>query len=71
MKLSFSAIFLLLGITAANAQTPVVKNGSCPTGYYTSGNYCVPYRNTERPAIPKVGSCPTGYYTSGNYCVRY
>jgi len=53
---------------AANKPFPVVKNGSCPGGYYTSGGYCVPSKNTTKQAIPKVGSCPSGYVTSGNYC---
>ncbi len=47
---------------------PVLKNGSCPTGYRTSGAYCIPRKNA-RFAIEKVGSCPTGYRTSGKYCL--
>lgn len=65
-------IFLLLALAATSAIAqvqPVVKNGSCPAGYYSSGNYCVPASGTTRIAIPKVGACPMGYYSSGKYCV--
>jgi hypothetical protein len=52
----------------ASAAQPVLKNGSCPSGYRTSGQYCIPRKNAHF-AIEKVGSCPTGYRTSGNYCL--
>ncbi|MEY3474400.1 MAG: hypothetical protein RL087_858 [Pseudomonadota bacterium] len=47
---------------------PIARNGSCPSGYYASGNYCLP-SNGARPAMHRNGSCPSGYYASGNYCV--
>lgn len=53
---------------AAPAPQPIIRDGSCPTGYYSSGNYCVPGSNA-RFAIERTGSCPTGYYSSGKYCV--
>lgn len=65
----------VLGVSIATAALaappaqPVLKNGSCPTGYYNSGDYCVPSGGNSAFALPKVGSCPTGYYNSGNYCV--
>lgn len=59
----------LLPMSVAYAQQPIFKNGSCPSGYYSSGNYCVPSSSGSQPAIDKNGSCPTGYYSSGNYCV--
>ena len=51
---------------------PLVRVGSCPLGYYTSGNYCVPSPSSlTRPAIERDGpSCPLGYYRSGNYCIK-
>jgi hypothetical protein len=48
--------------------TALEKNGSCPSGYSTSGSYCKPSGNA-RFAIQKVGSCPSGYSSSGNYCL--
>lgn len=50
------------------APRPIAKLGSCPTGYLTSGAYCVP-RTDARPAIEKQGPCPTGYLSSGSYCL--
>lgn len=52
---------------AASPQ-PLVKDGSCPSGYSASGNYCVPDKKA-RFALPKSGACPSGYFASGNYCV--
>lgn len=53
--------------TPPSAQ-PILRNGSCPGGYYASGNYCVP-TSSGKFALPRDGSCPGGYYASGNYCV--
>lgn len=76
MKFVAVASLVFCGLFSVVAQAdeadqkpfPVAKNGSCPGGYYTSGNYCVPMKNTTRQAVPKVGSCPSGYITSGKYC---
>jgi hypothetical protein len=59
----------LLAAVSAGAQQPLPKQGSCPSGYHTSGNYCTPSSGSARPALPKVGSCPSGYHTSGDYCL--
>ena len=47
---------------------PVVKIGSCPSGYSTSGQYCIPGQNA-RVALGKREQCPSGYSTSGAYCL--
>lgn len=54
---------------AAPPAQPIARNGSCPGGYYATGNYCVASSNTTKAAIPRSGSCPGGYYATGNYCV--
>ena len=46
----------------------LVKDGSCPSGYTTSGNYCKP-GDSARFAVRKQGSCPSGYTSSGSYCL--
>ncbi len=74
MKKSHFLFLLMAGFvlpSMANASPmpqPIVKQGSCPSGYYSSSNYCVPTSNA-RFAIVKNGSCPSGYYSSSNYCV--
>jgi hypothetical protein len=70
---SVAALFVTT-ITAAFAQQPVrplPKAGSCPLGYYSSGNYCVPSSSGNAlGAMEKTGgSCPLGFFSSGNYCV--
>ena len=63
-------VFMLSALAhAAPPAQPVLKSGSCPSGYYGSGNYCVPSGSNSRFVLPKTGSCPSGYYGSGNYCV--
>ena len=65
------AIGLIAGSGTAGASPPpqpVARDGGCPTGYSSSGQYCVPGSNA-RYALPRTGSCPSGYFSSGNYCV--
>jgi hypothetical protein len=50
------------------AAMPLPKNGPCPSGYSSSGHYCVP-QSDAGIAIPKDGPCPSGYSSSGSYCV--
>ncbi len=47
---------------------PVVKLGHCPSGYHTSGQYCIPGPRAHL-ALGKRGHCPSGYATSGAYCL--
>jgi hypothetical protein len=53
---------------ASPAPQPVLRHGSCPSGFYSSGDYCVP-GSGARFALARNGSCPSGYFSSGNYCV--
>ena len=67
-------VLLTLSITAI-AQEPIPKIGNqCPTGYYSSGDFCKPfdhYTNKDDPVIEKVGNtCPPGFRSSGDYCKR-
>ncbi len=73
MKFQFLLLmvsFLLPAVSLADSLPVqvIVKDGSCPSGYRTSGKYCVPGSNAGF-AIRKVGSCPSGYRTSGKYCI--
>lgn len=58
-------------VRAGQPVRPLPRLGSCPLGYYSSGDYCVPSRFSQtRGAIEKVGSsCPIGFHSSGNYCL--
>ncbi len=50
---------------------PITNTGSCPLGYYSSGNYCLSNLSNEREAIQKTGnSCPLGWFSSGSYCLK-
>lgn len=60
--------FVAFETQAAPAAQPLPKSGACPSGYTTSGKYCVPSR-AARFAVIKNGACPSGYSTSGHYCV--
>ncbi len=58
----------LPGLALALEPQPLVKQGSCPSGYSQSGNYCNPSSGAHY-AVLKTGSCPSGYSQSGNYCL--
>jgi len=72
MKKHFIFPLMLIGLIRhadVSAQAmPILKNGTCPSGYSHSGQYCVP-RAQAGFAIEKKGSYPSGYSQSGNYCV--
>jgi len=65
-------VFLLILIISNEcySQSTVIKVGQCPSGYYTSGNYCITNKSPPPTLIPKVGQCPPGYHTSGAYCIK-
>ncbi len=63
------ALFSALSLAQAPVAQPLAKQGSCPSGYHSSGNYCTPSSSSARAALPHVGSCPSGYHTSGGYCL--
>jgi hypothetical protein len=46
------------------------QGGSCPIGYITTQDYCMP-ANNSRYAIERTGSdsCPIGYSVSGGFCI--
>lgn len=68
LLLLMSLAVACLAAHAAPAAQPIARNGSCPGGYYATGNYCAP-SNGARFAMHRNGSCPGGHYASGNYCV--
>jgi hypothetical protein len=51
------------------AQAALPKVGTCPSGFNSSGKYCVPIKEDGTPSMPRGGQCPSGYYSSGKYCV--
>lgn len=69
IRLLTAPILVVASLSAHALQPqPLIKQGSCPSGYSQSGNYCVP-GSSARFALPKSGSCPSGYSQSGNYCL--
>jgi hypothetical protein len=75
LALASNAGFVLLTMIpllalADDDQETIPKVGSCPVGYRTSGNYCIPLQSTDKEVIIKLESCPSGYRTSGNYCIK-
>jgi hypothetical protein len=62
-------IFSLAALADAPAAQALARDGSCPSGYSSSGNYCVPGSGARFALARNGGSCPSGYFSSGNYCV--
>jgi hypothetical protein len=67
--LGWLALIPLTGLADGGmTPQPVVKLGNCPSGYSSSGQYCVPGPRA-RLALEKRGQCPSGYAASGTYCL--
>ena len=62
-------VWLAMNGTSGLAQQAIARHGSCPSGFNSSGNYCVAI-SSDLHAIERHGSCPSGYNSSGDYCVR-
>ena len=67
-------IACVLCASFASADVFQKVGDDCPTGSYTSGDYCKAYssRAAEEDVIERVGDkCPTGTYKSGGFCKSY
>lgn len=62
-------LFSLAALADVPAAQALVRDGSCPSGYSSSGNYCVPGSGAHFALPRNGGSCPSGYFSSSNYCV--
>lgn len=57
----------------ANGKPRIERTGTCPTGYFASGDCCEAFLLDAKEAFPrKEGkTCPTGFYASGGACVSF
>jgi len=62
------ALIIPVKVNAAPSPQPILRNGTCPSGYYASDKYCVP-TGSAKFAIERDGACPGEYYASDKYCV--
>ena len=61
------------GASSARCSTRTPGGKDCPTGFYSSGNYCKQYPSQSgKEAISREQgeSCPGGWYKSGQYCAK-
>ena len=63
------AALLLSSALPVLAQGPLPKLGGCPYSYRSSGDYCMPSKNSKDAFIRTGNSCPNGYRKSGKYCI--
>jgi hypothetical protein len=56
-------------VTRGCAQSALSKEVVFPTGFYSSGKYCIPIKDDAKPSMMRAGQCPTGYYARGKNCV--
>ncbi len=54
-----------------NGKDRIAKTGTCPAGYFASGDCCEAFKSTTKKAFPKIEgkACPSGSYVSGGSCV--
>ena len=60
---------LLSSSHPALAQGQLPKVGGCPYWYRSSGDYCIPSKNSKDAFIRTGNSCPNGYRKSDKYCI--
>jgi hypothetical protein len=56
-----------------NGKDRIAKTGTCPSGYFASGDCCEAFATDTKKAFPKqIGkACPSGSYVSGSACVSF
>jgi len=65
-----AALGLLVSVSRALAEpVPVRMVGTCPAGYVSGADWCVPMPDTTREAVQRFGQCPSGWVHSGAYCL--
>jgi hypothetical protein len=70
MRLLPIALVPLL-VAAAPAPQPKLPGQQCASGWYQSGSYCVPMRDTKCWSFRKTsGQCPANTIQSGSYCLQ-
>lgn len=57
----------------SDGKNRIAKTGTCPSGYFSSGNCCEAYHRDTKDAFPKLPgkACPSGTYVSGGSCVSF
>lgn len=63
-----TAPVLVTPAAAQESSNEVAKDGSCPTGFKASGNYCIGDKGDY--AEVRSGSCPSGLKSSRKYCIK-
>ena len=51
------------------AAQHAMRAGGCPYSYRSSGDYCVPSKDSKDAFIRTGNSCPNGYRKTGKYCI--
>ena len=69
-------LWLACSMTALSADVIPKVGDRCPSGTYSSGDYCKTFKSNEERGSrvvgnPSGGKCPSGWYRSGDYCKAY